>query len=65
VRSDIWSPQGALSWELRAATSPTCLLQRQGEASGGRTHLAPVYARFREGFETADMIAARSLLDNG
>jgi hypothetical protein len=55
--------QGALSWELQVATSLTRLLQRQGDPSAASTHLAPVYARFREGFETADMIAARGLLD--
>jgi predicted ATPase len=55
--------QGALSWELRAATSLARLLQQQGHADLARATLAPVYGRFTEGFGTADLIAARALLD--
>jgi predicted ATPase/DNA-binding winged helix-turn-helix (wHTH) protein len=55
--------QGALSWELRAASSLARLRLRQGQAQEGRTCLEPVYARFTEGFDTADLTAARQLLD--
>jgi predicted ATPase len=50
-----------LSWELRAATSLARLLRdRIGEA---RDLLAPIYERFTEGFGTADLQAAKQLLD--
>jgi predicted ATPase/DNA-binding winged helix-turn-helix (wHTH) protein len=55
--------QGALSWELRAASSLARLRLRQGKAREGRACLDPVYARFTEGFETADLAAARQLLN--
>ena len=55
--------QGALSWELRAASSLARLRLRQGNAQEGRACLEPVYARFTEGFDTADLTAARQLLD--
>jgi predicted ATPase/DNA-binding winged helix-turn-helix (wHTH) protein len=54
--------QGALSWELRAASSLARLRLRQGKAQEGRACLEPVYARFTEGFDTADLAAARQLL---
>lgn len=54
--------QQARSWELRAATSLSRLWQRQGEADAARELLASVYERFSEGFETADLQAARALL---
>jgi predicted ATPase len=55
--------QGALSWELRAASSLARLRLRQGDAQEGRACLEPVYARFTEGFDTADLTAARQLLN--
>jgi predicted ATPase/DNA-binding winged helix-turn-helix (wHTH) protein len=55
--------QGALSWELRAASSLARLRLRQGKAREGRACLEPVYARFTEGFDTADLAAARHLLN--
>ena len=55
--------QGALSWELRAATSLARLLFRQGRSADAVVCLQPVYDRFTEGFETADLIAAKRLLD--
>jgi predicted ATPase/DNA-binding winged helix-turn-helix (wHTH) protein len=55
--------QGALSWELRAATSLARLLYRQGRSADAVACLQPVYDRFTEGFETADLIAAKRLLD--
>jgi predicted ATPase len=54
---------GALSWELRAATSLARLLRDQGRAADTLALLQPVYDRFTEGFDTADLMAAKALLD--
>ena len=54
--------QGALSWELRAATSLARLLHHQGRPADAIACLQPVYDRFTEGFGTADLIAAKRLL---
>ena len=54
--------QGALAWELRAATSLARLWHQQGRAAEARELLAPVYERFTEGFGTADLQAAKALL---
>jgi tetratricopeptide (TPR) repeat protein len=55
--------QGALSWELRAATSLARMWQNQGRSKEARQLLAPVYNRFSEGFETVDLKIAKSFLD--
>jgi predicted ATPase/DNA-binding winged helix-turn-helix (wHTH) protein len=55
--------QGALAWELRAATSLAGLLRAQGRPSQARDLLAPVYGRFTEGFASADLTAAKVLLE--
>jgi hypothetical protein len=55
--------QGALSWELRAATSLARLWRDQDRTRAAREILAPVYNRFTEGFETTDLKAAKCLLD--
>jgi tetratricopeptide (TPR) repeat protein len=55
--------QDALSWELRSATSLARLYHRQGRTTQARKVLAPVYRRFTEGFKTADLLAAKALLD--
>jgi predicted ATPase len=55
--------QGALSWELRAATSLARLRCDQGRAGDALAMLHPVYERFTEGFEMADLKAAKVLLD--
>jgi predicted ATPase len=52
-----------LSWELRTATSLARLLSNQGHPSDAIACLEPVYRRFTEGFGTADLIAAKQLLD--
>ncbi len=54
--------QGALSWELRTALSLACLKVRQGRREHARQILAPVYNRFTEGFETADLRSAGAVL---
>ena len=62
VRSLDWARrQGALSWELRAATSLARLWHEQGRTTDARALLMPVYDRFTEGFDTADLKAARAL----
>ena len=55
--------QGALSWELRAATSLARLLRDQNRPTEAIALLAPIYNRFTEGFETADLKAAKALID--
>jgi predicted ATPase len=54
---------GAPSWELRAATSLARLMHSQGRDADAIACLKPVYGRFTEGFGTADLIAAKQLLD--
>jgi len=49
--------------ELRSATSLTGLWRDQGCPAEGMALLQPVYDRFTEGFETADLKAAKTLLD--
>jgi predicted ATPase len=56
--------QGALSWELRAAISLAGLWRDQGRTEEAYDLLAPIYDRFTEGFETVDLKAARSLIDD-
>ena len=58
-------PQGALSWELRAATSLARLLRGRGRAAEAIACLQPIYERFTEGFGTADLSAAREVLNGG
>jgi ATP/maltotriose-dependent transcriptional regulator MalT len=59
---DVARRQGALSWELRSATSLARLWSGQRRVNEARKLLGPVYRRFTEGFETADLVAARTLL---
>jgi predicted ATPase/DNA-binding winged helix-turn-helix (wHTH) protein len=61
---DLARRQGALSWELRAATSLARLLGDQGRFADAAALLQPVYDRFTEGFATADLKAAKALLDD-
>jgi predicted ATPase/DNA-binding winged helix-turn-helix (wHTH) protein len=56
--------QGALSWELRCATSLARLWRNQTRSNEARELLAPVYDRFTEGFDTADLKAAKALIDD-
>jgi predicted ATPase len=53
----------AMSWELRAATSLTRLWQRSGRADDARVLLTPIYDWFTEGFDTADLRDAKTLLE--
>ena len=54
--------QGARAWELRTARDLAKHLADQGQSKTGRTLLQSVYAKFKEGFETADLKAAEALL---
>jgi predicted ATPase len=60
---ELASGQGALAWELRAATNLARLLYDQGRSEEARDTLQPVYRRFTEGFATADLRLAKALLD--
>jgi predicted ATPase len=55
--------QGALSWELRAGTSLARLWRDQGRRKEAQQLLAPIHGRFTEGFETADLKAAKAVID--
>jgi predicted ATPase len=54
--------QSAPAWELRTASSLARLRLRSGRDKDARVSLAKIYGRFSEGFETADLKAARLLL---
>ena len=54
--------QGALGWELRAATTMARFLANQGREQEGRELLAKTYDKFTQGFQTADLRAAKRLL---
>jgi predicted ATPase len=60
---DVARQQQAKSFELRAATSLACLWQSQGKRQEASDVLAPVYNWFTEGFDTADLQEAKTLLD--
>jgi predicted ATPase len=55
--------QSTKLWELRAATSLARLWQSQHKRREAYDLLAPVYNWFTEGFETPDLIEAKSLLN--
>jgi predicted ATPase/DNA-binding winged helix-turn-helix (wHTH) protein len=59
---DLARAQGALAWELRAATALARLWSRHGRTQQARDLLLPARARFVDGFATADLGDAESLL---
>jgi class 3 adenylate cyclase/predicted ATPase len=59
---EIARKQQAKSWELRAATSAARLLFARGEREPARDILAPVFAWFTQGFDTADLRGAELVL---
>jgi len=61
---DVARRQNAKSWELRGAMSLARLRRQQGRPQEAAALLAPLYAWFTEGFDTADLQAARTLLDD-
>jgi predicted ATPase len=60
---DVARRQQAKSLELRTAMSLARLWQQQGKRQKAHDLLAPVYHWFTEGFDTADLQEAKSLLD--
>lgn len=55
--------QGVLSWELRAAMSLARLRVEQRRAAEARDLVTSTLARFREGFETSDLLTAKRFVD--
>ena len=55
--------QSAKSLELRATMSLARLLDNQGRRAEARSMLAEIYKWFTEGFDTADLKDAKTLLD--
>ena len=55
--------QKALSLELRAAMALGRLLAAGGERAQAADCEAGAYSRFTEGFNTADLVAARALIE--
>jgi predicted ATPase len=55
--------QNAKSWELRGAMSLARLRRHQGRQQEAVALLAPIYTWFTEGFDTADLKEAKTLLD--
>ena len=60
---DVARRQNAKSWELRAATSLARLRRQQGRREEAVALLAPILGWFTEGFDTADLQEAKTLLD--
>jgi predicted ATPase len=54
--------QQAKMWELRTSTSLARLWQSKGRRQEAYQLLAPVYDWFTEGFDTKDLLEAKSLL---
>jgi tetratricopeptide (TPR) repeat protein len=54
---------GSKAYELRATTSLARLLAKQGKGDEARAMLADIYNWFTEGFDTADLKDAKTLLD--
>jgi predicted ATPase/DNA-binding winged helix-turn-helix (wHTH) protein len=54
---------GALSWELRSATSLARTWRDQDRRKDAHALLVSVYERFTEGFATSDLRAAKALID--
>jgi tetratricopeptide (TPR) repeat protein len=55
--------QGALAFELRSACTLASWLSEGGQRDQARRALSPVYERFTEGFDTADLTVARRLVE--
>jgi predicted ATPase len=60
---DVARGHAAKSFELRAVMSLSRLWQQQGRREKAHQLLAPIYAWFTEGFDTADLQEGRALLE--
>jgi predicted ATPase len=60
---DVARRQEAKALELRTAMSLSRLWQQQGKQAAARALLAPIYGWFTEGFDTADLQEAKTLLE--
>jgi DNA-binding SARP family transcriptional activator/tetratricopeptide (TPR) repeat protein len=60
---EVSQKQQAKSWELRASIGLAKLWQKQGKLDEARSLLEPIYNWFTEGFDTADLIEAKALLE--
>ncbi len=60
---DVASRQQAKSLELRATTSLSRLLDKQGRRADASRPLADMFGWFTEGFDTADLKAAKEVLE--
>jgi predicted ATPase len=60
---DVARHQQAKSLELRTAMSLSRLWQQQGKQAEAYALLAPIYGWFTEGFDTADLQEAKTLLE--
>ncbi|MCB0140184.1 MAG: AAA family ATPase [Caldilineaceae bacterium] len=60
---DIAQSQHAKSWELRATISLSRLWQKQGKVAEAHHLLSDIYGWFTEGFGTADLMEANTLLN--
>jgi Flp pilus assembly protein TadD len=60
---DVARGQGLPALELRAALSLAGRLRDAGDRETARSLTAVRYARFSEGFDTCDLVAARRLLE--
>jgi predicted ATPase len=59
---DVARRQNAKSWELRGAMSLARLRRQQGRPQEAAALLAPILGWFTEGFDTADLKEAKTLL---
>jgi alkylhydroperoxidase family enzyme len=60
---DMAHRQGGLAWELRAALSLARQWTKRGRTVEGRDLVKQVLRNFSEGFDTADVHAARKMVD--
>jgi predicted ATPase len=60
---EIARDRGAKWYELRATNGLARLLMKQNRQNEARSMLAEIYNWFTEGFDTADLKDAKSLLD--
>ena len=60
---DLSRKQGAVGWELRTAVTLGRLWLEADRAADARALVRPLYDRYREGLDTADLVSAREFLE--